>query len=71
MLIFCHLCIGAIAGLALARVTRDLRMVPLAAVASVIPDLVDKPLGYLLYGDILGHGRLYFHTLLLLNCFRY
>jgi hypothetical protein len=66
MLLFCHLCIGAIIGLALARATRDLRMVPLAAVASVIPDLVDKPLGYLLYGDILGHGRLYFHTLLLL-----
>ena len=66
MLIFCHLCIGSIAGLFLARATRDLRMVPLAALVSILPDLVDKPLGYLLYGDILGHGRLYLHTLLFL-----
>jgi hypothetical protein len=66
MLIFCHLCIGAILGLHLSRVTGDSRMVTLATIGSVLPDLVDKPMGYLIYGDILGHGRLYLHTLLLL-----
>jgi LexA-binding, inner membrane-associated putative hydrolase len=66
MLIFCHLCIGSILGLHLFRVTGNRRMVALATLGSIIPDLVDKPLGYLAYGDILGHGRLYLHTLLLL-----
>ena len=66
MLIFCHLCIGSILGLHLSHSTRDQRMVLLAALGSIIPDLVDKPVGYLVYGDILGHGRLYLHTLLFL-----
>ena len=69
MLIFCHLCIGSVVGLHLSRVTGDLRMMTLATLGSIIPDLVDKPTGYLLYGDILGHGRLYLHTLLLLILF--
>ena len=64
MLIFCHLCIGSILGLHLARMTGNHRMLALATLGSIIPDLVDKPLGYLVYGDILGHGRLYLHTLL-------
>ena len=66
MLIFCHLCIGSILGLHLARVMGNHRMLALATLGSIIPDLVDKPLGYLVYGDILGHGRLYLHTLLFL-----
>ncbi len=66
MLIFCHLCIGSIIGLYLSRRTGDTRMVTMAALGSIIPDLVDKPLGYLVYGDILGHGRFYLHTLLFL-----
>ena len=66
MLIFCHLCIGAILGLHLSRANGYTRMVTLAAFGSILPDLVDKPMGYLIYGDILGHGRLYLHTLLLL-----
>ena len=66
MLIFCHLCIGAIIGLFLARRTGNTRMVALAAIGSILPDLVDKPLGYFVYGDILGHGRFYLHTLLFL-----
>jgi hypothetical protein len=64
MLIFCHLCIGSIIGLHLSRPIRDQRVVLLAALGSIIPDLVDKPVGYLVFGDILGHGRLYLHTLL-------
>ena len=66
MLVFCHLCIGAVLGLFLVRSTRDPGMVALAALGSILPDLVDKPIGYLVYGDILGHGRLYLHTLLFL-----
>jgi len=66
MLIFCHLCIGAILGLHLSRATGDSRMMTLATLGSILPDLVDKPMGYLVYGDILGHGRFYLHTLLVL-----
>jgi hypothetical protein len=66
MYIFCHLCLGALLGLPLSRRTGDPRMTALTAFGSILPDLVDKPLGYFAYGDILGHGRLYLHTLLLL-----
>jgi hypothetical protein len=66
MLLLCHLCIGAVLGLLLFRVTGDRNFGLLAVVGSLLPDLVDKPVGYLLYGDVLGHGRLYLHTLLFL-----
>jgi inner membrane protein len=37
----------------------------IVAVASLIPDLIDKPLGRIFFRDIYESGRLYGHTLLL------
>lgn len=38
----------------------DLRVL---AVASLLPDIIDKPVGLLLYPSVLGSGRVFCHTL--------
>ncbi|ADY55213.1 Protein of unknown function DUF457, transmembrane [Syntrophobotulus glycolicus DSM 8271] len=38
----------------------------LVFVGSMLPDMIDKPLGGLILGDTLGNGRIYGHTLLFL-----
>jgi hypothetical protein len=66
MLIFGHLCIGAVLGLFLSRLTRNQSMVLFAVFGSLLPDLVDKPLELLGLGDILGYEVLFLHTFLAL-----
>ncbi len=66
MLVFAHLCIGAIAGLFLSRLTGNRDMVLVGIFGSILPDLVDKPLEILGLGDILGYEALFLHTLLAL-----
>jgi hypothetical protein len=63
MLIFGHLCIGAVVGLYLFRATKNPAMVLIASVGSLLPDLIDKPLEVLGAGDIIGQVAL-FHTFL-------
>ena len=62
MLLFAHLCIGAIAGLYLYRATKVPGMVAIATVAALLPDLIDKPLE-VLWGGRFGQVAL-FHTFL-------
>jgi len=64
MLIFAHLFAGAILGVALGWFFKDNRVIPLCIAASVIPDFIDKPLGYILLPQILDSGRTYFHALI-------
>ena len=64
MLIFAHLGLT----LALAYLARKVypRLNPslaFVALGSLLPDIIDKPLGYLIYGDM-GTGRIFAHTLL-------
>jgi len=66
MLVFAHLCIGAIAGLYFARLTGYRYMVLIGILGSILPDLVDKPLEVFGLGDILGYEVLILHTLLAL-----
>jgi membrane-bound metal-dependent hydrolase YbcI (DUF457 family) len=62
MLLMCHLFIGAIIGLVAFRYLKDRRVVILALIGSVLPDLIDKPLGHIiLYGSI-DYGRIYAHS---------
>jgi membrane-bound metal-dependent hydrolase YbcI (DUF457 family) len=63
MLVFCHLFVGAAIGLALARATGDRRLIAAGLVAGILPDLVDKPLGHLLFASTLDNGRLVAHSL--------
>lgn len=38
----------------------------LVALGSMLPDIIDKPLGGLILGDYLGNGRIYCHTFIFL-----
>jgi membrane-bound metal-dependent hydrolase YbcI (DUF457 family) len=59
---FTHLLAGVLIGLVIYYLTRDWWTIAAAAVGSVIPDLLDKPLGYIVMADSLDYGRIYFHT---------
>ncbi|MBP2133118.1 membrane-bound metal-dependent hydrolase YbcI (DUF457 family) [Methanomicrobium sp. W14] len=48
---------------------RDKRVIVFAAVGSVLPDLVDKPLGYIILGETIGSGRIFFHGFWLMLIF--
>ena len=39
----------------------------LLLIASLLPDIIDKPLGLFLFHDLFGTGRMFFHTLLFLS----
>ena len=62
MFIFAHLFCGLLLGLGFYHLTHDRRAIPLCIVSSLIPDIIDKPLGLLI--PALGSGRTIFHTLL-------
>jgi hypothetical protein len=66
MLVFAHMCIGAIVGLFFARQTGYRSMVLVGIFGSILPDIVDKPLEVFGLGDILGYEILILHTLLAL-----
>ncbi|HUU76203.1 MAG TPA: metal-dependent hydrolase [Methanoregulaceae archaeon] len=66
MYFFEHLMAGILLGLLLYYLVKDIRLVPACAVGSVLPDLIDKPLGIIILYESLNYGRIYFHTLLVL-----
>jgi hypothetical protein len=66
MYFFFHLAIGVILGLLLADLLYDGRWVLPCALGAILPDLIDKPVGYLLPQIYFGYGRVLFHTLLVL-----
>lgn len=61
MFIFAHLVCGILLGLAFCSIIHDRRAIPLCIVCSLIPDLIDKPLGLIF--PALGCGRSIFHAL--------
>jgi len=64
MLIFAHIFAGALLGLGFWHLTNERRAVILCIIGSIIPDLIDKPLG-LVFPAALGSGRTVFHTLVI------
>jgi len=66
MFLLFHLCTGLLLGLFVAGTVHDRRTIGICAIAAVLPDLVDKPLGHLLFPALFGTGRIFFHTLLIL-----
>ncbi|HWQ63259.1 MAG TPA: metal-dependent hydrolase [Methanospirillum sp.] len=63
MLIACHLFFGAAAGLLLQNRFKSWYILPACILGSVLPDLIDKPLGYIIFPSI-GDGRLIAHSLI-------
>jgi hypothetical protein len=64
MYFFFHLFAGLIIGLLISGLLDDRRWLLPCAVGAVLPDLIDKPLGHLLFPATIGYGRIYSHTLL-------
>lgn len=62
MLIACHLFFGICAGCLLQERYKNQYLVLLCLVGAVLPDIIDKPLGYLIFPEI-GDGRLIAHAL--------
>jgi hypothetical protein len=69
MYVLLHLLAGVLTGLALTLVFRDRWVIVMAAVGSVLPDLIDKPLGHIFLANTLDYGRIYCHTLLFFSAF--
>lgn len=66
MLFFFHLFIGLTLGALIGRWIDDSRAVPWCTFGAVLPDLIDKPLGHILWHSTVDDGRLLFHGLFVL-----
>ncbi len=67
MYLLAHILAGIITGILLTFLFRDPRLIPACVLGSVLPDLIDKPLGILLFSGSIGYGRIYAHSLFFLS----
>ena len=65
MYFFFHLFTGIVLGFLCSELLHDRRWLIPCTIGAVLPDLIDKPLGYLFLSSSIGHGRIFTHTLLL------
>lgn len=63
MLILGHLVIGLIIGFILYEIVHARTIIVFCAIGSVLPDLVDKVLGRIIFSSSLDNGRIFFHSL--------
>jgi membrane-bound metal-dependent hydrolase YbcI (DUF457 family) len=59
-----HLATGFLIGLILTDLLHDGRWLIPSGIGAVLPDLIDKPVGYLLLEGYVEYGRILFHTFL-------
>ncbi len=64
MFFFFHLLVGVATGLFLSEVLRSRRWILPVAVGSILPDLIDKPLGHIIFAETIGYGRIIGHSLI-------
>jgi len=64
MYFFFHLFTGIILGFLASDLLHDRRWLIPCAVGAILPDLIDKPIGYLLFPATIGYGRIYSHALI-------
>jgi membrane-bound metal-dependent hydrolase YbcI (DUF457 family) len=64
MYLLTHLLTGILLGILLAFIFRETLLILACAIGSLLPDLIDKPVGILLFHQTIGYGRIYCHTLL-------
>jgi membrane-bound metal-dependent hydrolase YbcI (DUF457 family) len=65
MFIFAHFFAGTVLGYVLERYTHDISVILFCITGAILPDLIDKPLGYILLPQALDSGRTYFHAFFL------
>ncbi|PKL61498.1 MAG: metal-dependent hydrolase [Methanomicrobiales archaeon HGW-Methanomicrobiales-2] len=66
MYLIAHAMVGVLIGLVIAAIAGDRRVIALAALGAVLPDLIDKPLGHIILNGTVNYGRIYFHGLTIL-----
>jgi len=69
MLFLGHLVIGLVLGFILYELFQDKNIIVFCAIGSVLPDVIDKPLGYIIFNSTLSNGKIFFHSLLILLLF--
>ena len=69
MYLLAHAMAGILLGIVLAAIVGDRRVIALAALGAVLPDLIDKPLGHIILNGTVNYGRIYFHGLTVLFLF--
>jgi membrane-bound metal-dependent hydrolase YbcI (DUF457 family) len=69
MLFLGHLVIGLIIGFILYEFFHDRTMIFFCALGSVLPDIVDKPLGHIIFSSSLDNGKIFFHSLVIVLLF--
>jgi membrane-bound metal-dependent hydrolase YbcI (DUF457 family) len=67
--ILCHLLIGVLIGVLLTLWRKERWLILAAAIGSVLPDLIDKPLGHIILADSVNFGRIYVHSLIVFLLF--
>jgi len=65
MFFFFHLFTGLVLGLLLFDLADDKRWILPCIIGAVLPDIIDKPLNFLLIPAVNGNGRFLFHNLLI------
>lgn len=69
MLFLGHLVIGLIVGFILYEFFHDRTIIVFVAIGSVLPDIIDKPLGYIILGSTLDNGKVFYHSLIIVLLF--
>jgi membrane-bound metal-dependent hydrolase YbcI (DUF457 family) len=69
MLFLAHLVIGLIIGFILYQIFNARTIIIFCAIGSVLPDLVDKGLGHIIFSSSLDNGRIFFHSLFMVLLF--
>ena len=69
MLLLGHLVIGLIMGFILYEFFNARTMIFFCALGSVLPDIVDKPLGHIIFSSSLDNGKIFFHSLVIVLLF--
>jgi membrane-bound metal-dependent hydrolase YbcI (DUF457 family) len=64
MYFFFHLFTGIILGFLIGDRLHDRDWVMPCAIGAVLPDLIDKPVGFIIFGGVLDNGRIWCHSLL-------
>jgi membrane-bound metal-dependent hydrolase YbcI (DUF457 family) len=69
MLFLGHLVTGLIVGFILFEFFHDRMIIVFVATGSVLPDIIDKPLGHIIFGSTLDSGKIFFHSFILVLLF--
>lgn len=69
MLVLCHLFLGLLLGVITGYLLSDRSAVIFVMIGSVLPDIIDKPLGHIFLAESIGDGRIFCHSIFIVVFF--